>query len=228
MLGRSEAWWTSEVLFDPPPWREGASPIRVVLHESYGVPDGYVIFRQKPEWGDAFPAGKIRVKELVAASDDAHTGLWRFLTSIDLFPEIEYWNVPVDDPLRWKVADPRRVTRKRWDAQWVRLLDIPAALSSRAYAADGVLRFRVADPFQPDLEGVYELEVSDGVGTCRRSKGSEADLSFEVDVLGGLYLGGGDAISKARGGRIEGDDDAVVRLQRMFRGDVQPWCEEVF
>lgn len=228
MLSRTEAWWRNEVLFDPSQWRDGASPIRTVVHESYGVADGYAIFRQKPEWGNAFPAGQIRVKELIAASDDAHTGLWRFLTSIDLFPEVKYWNAPVDDPLRWKVADPRRVTRKRWDALWLRVLDVGAALSIRSYAADGTVRFRVTDPFQPDNDGVYVLEVEAGAGTCHRGRGVEPDLAFGVDVLGALYLGGGDALSTARGGRIEGSEDAVVRLQRMFRGDIQPWCEEVF
>jgi len=228
MLSRTEAWWRNEVLFDPSQWRHGASPIRAVVHESYGVADGYAIFRQKPEWGEAFPAGQIRVKELIAAADDAHTGLWRFLTSIDLFPEIRYWNVPVDDPLRWKVADPRRVTRKRWDALWLRVLDVGAALSARSYAADGTVRFGVTDPFQPDNDGVYALEVEAGTGSCRRVRGVEPDLAFDIDVLGALYLGGGDAVSTARGGRIEGREDAIVRLQRMFRGDIQPWCEEVF
>lgn len=228
VLSRTEAWWNSEVLFDPPPWRDGASSLRVVVHESYGVPDGYALFRQKPEWGETFPAGQIRIKELLAASDDAHTGLWRFLASVDLFPEIHYWNVPVDDPLRWKVADPRRVTRKRWDALWLRVLDVPAALTARTYATDGVLRFRVTDPFRPDNDGLYELEVSEGSGVCQRVKGVEPDLSLEIDVLGSLYLGGGDAVSTARGGRIEGSAETVVRLQRMFRGDIQPWCEEIF
>lgn len=228
MLSRTEAWWVNEVLFDPSRWRDGASPIRVVVHESYGVGDGYAIFRQKPEWGEGFPVGEIRVKEVIAASDDAHTGLWRFLTSIDLFPEIRYWNAAVDDPLRWKVTDPRRVTRKRWDALWVRVLDVGSALSARTYAADGTVRFRVTDPFCPDNDGVYSLEVEAGAGTCRRLRGVEPDLALGIDVLGSLYLGGADALSTARGGRIEGSEDAVIRLQRMFRGDIQPWCQEVF
>jgi predicted acetyltransferase len=75
---------------------------------------------------------------------------------------------------------------------------------------------------------VYELEVVEGSGVCERVRGAKPDLSFDIDVLGGLYLGGGDAVSIARGGRIEGKDEAVVRLQRMFRGDSQPWCEEIF
>lgn len=228
MLSRTPAWWKNEILFDPTRWRDGASPLHAVLHESYGIPDGYALFRQKPEWGEGFPVGQVRVKELIAASDDAHTGLWRFLTSVDLFPEIRYSNAPVDDSLRWKVADPRRVTRKRWDALWLRVLDVPTALAARTYAADGSLRFRLTDRFRPDNDGVYELEVVEGSGVCERVRGAEPDLVFDVDVLGGLYLGGGDAVSLARGGRIEGGDEAVVRLQRMFRGDSQPWCEEIF
>ena len=176
MLSRTPAWWKNEILFDPTRWRDGASPLHAVLHESYGIPDGYALFRQKPEWGEAFPVGQVRVKELIAASDDAHTGLWRFLTSVDLFPEIRYSNAPVDDSLRWKVADPRRVTRKRWDALWLRVLDVPTALAARTYAADGSLRFRLTDRFRPDNDGVYELEVVEGSGVCERVRGAEPDL----------------------------------------------------
>ena len=90
--------------------------------------------------------------------------MWRYLTTIDLFPQIEYWNLPVDDPLVWKVPDHRRIKRKRWDALYLRMLDVAQALEARSYAADGIVRLDVDDPFLPDEGGRFELAIVDGAG----------------------------------------------------------------
>jgi predicted acetyltransferase len=199
-----------------------------VVHETAGASDGYAIYRQKPNWEAGFPDGKISVRELIAPSTTAHTGLWRYLTTIDLFPQIEYWNLAIDDPLVWKVPDHRRIKRKRWDALYLRILDVVQALEARSYATDGIVRFDVDDPFLPDEGGRFELAVVDGVGTCRRIKGVKVDLSLATTDLASLYLGGNSALALAQAGRIRGDGATIVRLGRMFRGDVAPWCEEVF
>ena len=73
--------------------------------------EGYAVYRQKDKWDD-FPEGEIRVLELMAATPDAHEALWRYLTRIDLFPRVEYWNLPVDDELPWRVVEARRVRRQ--------------------------------------------------------------------------------------------------------------------
>ena len=218
MLNRTPQWWDLNLFFDPSIRRRGFSAQRYLIHETDGQPDGYAIFRQKADWETGFPNGKIRVREIIANSPAAHTGIWRFVTSIDLFPQVVFWNLPVDDPLRWKVPDHRRINRKRWDALYLRILDVVRALEARSYAADGT----------PDLGGSFELIVSDGRGTYRRTEVAEADLALGIVELSSLYLGGGNALAMSQASQIRGDGDSITLLDRMFRGDVAPWCEEVF
>jgi len=228
MLTRTEQWWDRNLFFDPSVRRQGFSAQRYLVHETDGRPDGYAIFRQKANWETGFPTGKIRIREVIANSSMAHTGIWRHLTSIDLFPQVVFWNLPVDDPLRWKVPDHRRIIRKRWDALYIRILDVVQALEGRTYAADGKLRFSVDDPFMPNLGGSFELTVVGGKGSCRRINDENVDLALSTVELASLYLGGGDAHSMSLAGLIRGDAGSITSLDRMFRGDVAPWCEEVF
>ncbi len=167
------------------------------------------------------------VIEVIATTSTAHSGIWSFLTSVDLFPNVDWWNMPVNDPLLLKVTDPRRVIRKVSDALWLRVMDIPAALSARSYDHDGHLVFAVEDASRPGNTGTYRLEVSDGVGQCERVSGA-GEVVVDIDVLGHLYLGAGDALGMAAAGRIEGDPGAVASLHRIMRTDQQPWCPEVF
>jgi predicted acetyltransferase len=228
MLTRDDAWWKIEVFFDPEKHRNGFSSQRYVLHETDGVPDGYGIYRQKGDWSTGFPNGTVRVSEVMTPSTSAHTGIWRFLTNIDLFPNIRYWNLPVDDPIRWKVPDHRRIERKRWDALYVRILDVIAALELRTFAFDGTVRFRLDDAFLPDAGGSCELSVEHGVGSCRRTDDPTVDLTLRTSELASLYLGAGSVHAMEEAGLIGGDRDSVTLLGRMFRGDRAPWCEEIF
>ncbi|MEN8112992.1 MAG: GNAT family N-acetyltransferase [Actinomycetota bacterium] len=228
MLTRSAIWWKAEMIFDPEKRREGYSSQRYLIHETNGEVDGYALFRQKGDWSDGFPNGEVRIREVMSATPSAHTGMWRFLTSIDLHPKITYWNLPVDDPLRWKVADHRRVIRKRWDAMYLRILDVVAALEARTYAFDGVVTLSVDDPFLPEVGGAFELAVEAGIGSCRRIEEGPTDLAMSIVELSSLYLGAGHVDPMVKTGRVHGEAGVVELLGRMFRGDVQPWCEEIF
>jgi predicted acetyltransferase len=227
MLTRSDGWWTHRVMADPESWRGGKSAHRHVIHQEGGEVTGYAAFRQKSKWDDSLPRGEVSVTEVLATTPDAHRGLWRFLTSIDLFPNVEYWNLPVDDPLPLEVANHRLVSMKLEDGLWVRLMDISDALDARAYQHDGEVVFTAHDSTRPAQTGIYRLEIVDGVGHCERVE-TTPELELDVEVLGRLYLGGGDAHALAAAGRIEGNPGAVTRLHRIMRTDVAPWCPEVF
>lgn len=227
MLTRSDTWWRLRLFRDSESARGGKSSKRYAVYEEDGSPRGYAIYRQKENWED-FPEGEIHVIEVITADPSAHRGLWAFLTNVDLFPHLEWWNLPIDDPLPFHVTEPRRIERKLSDSLWLRLLDIPVALELRSYGHDGSLTIGVDDPFRPDNSGLYRLEVEDGSASCERADGVEADVEMGVDVLGHLYLGGGDAHGMAHSGRIRGSAEAVVALHGLFRTDRAPWCEEVF
>jgi len=227
MLSRKAEWWTHRIFADPESWRDGMSMLRFIVADEGGVPTGYATFRQKAKWEGFVSEGQVGVEELIALTPAAHTALWAFLTNIDLFPKLEYWNTPVDDPLPFKVRDHRRVGRRLNDALYLRVMDVVAALEARTYEIDGRLLIGVDDSTRPEVSGTYLLEVEDGSGSCTRVD-VPAEVRLAADVLGHLYLGGGDALSMAAAGRIDGDPELVRRLHRLFRTDAPPWCPEVF
>lgn len=227
MFVRTPAWWANRRMRDEPSDRGGKSARRYAVYEQGGSVDGYATYRQKGEWRDFVAQGEIEVNELIAATPEAHRALWGYLTNIDLFTKLQWWNVPVDDPLPFEITDPRRVRRRLSDAMWVRIMDVPRALQARSYEYDASLTLELDDGFRPDLSGSYRLDVSSGEANCEKIDG-KGDLLLDIDVLGHLYLGGGNAIAMARAGRIEGSSESVSLLHRLFRCDRAPWCPEVF
>lgn len=227
MITRSDGWWEQRVFADVESWRGGKTALRYAIHVEDGKPTGYAMYRQKSSWENFIANGEVEIEELLTTSDRAHEALWRFLTNIDLFPKVDFWTLAVDDPLAGMVGDPRRMERVLSDALWVRLMDVQAALEARTYETDGSVTISVTDGSRPGNSGTYRLDVGEGVGTCKRVDG-EGELACDIDVLGHLYLGGGNALMMAAAGRLQGNLEAVRTLHRIFRSDVAPWSPEVF
>lgn len=227
MLSRSEQWWEVRHLHDAEQHRRGMSRRRFAICTSNGEPAGYATYRQKSQWEDFIANGKIGVEEVIAVDPTAQMALFRYLANIDLFTEVEWWNARIDDHLPLSITDSRRIKRKVVDGMWIRLMDVPAALHARTYETDGSVTIDVEDDTRPEVSGTYSLEVVDGVARCERTTGA-AELACAIDVLGHLYLGGGDAYAMAAAGRLRGEVEAVRRAHRMFRSDRAPWCPEVF
>lgn len=227
MLTRSKEWWAHRLFADPESWRRGKSAHRYLVCDVDGAPSGYAIYRQDAKWDDFVAIGEVDLVEVITCDPSAHLPIWWFLTNIDLFPNVSWWNMPLDDPLASAIVDTRKLRRTLSDALWVRLMDVGAALEARSYEHDGVVTFSVSDPTRPENEGTYRLEVEDGAASCTRTSDA-SELSLDTEVLGHLYLGGGDALAMAAGGRLVGDRGAITKLHRVFRTDSPPWCNEVF
>lgn len=227
MFTRNEDWWRSRVLVEETAAQGDLSQRRYAVAFTGGLATGYAIYRQKLDWSDGTPKGEISVTELLATSGEARRALWNFLTNVDLFQTVKWWNMPVDDPVTAMVDNPRSISGDVGDALWIRLLDIPTALTRRIYESDGSIDIGVTDGFLPDNSGTYRLEVFNGKASCVRTA-DRADLSCDVDVLGHLYLGGGSALTMAEAGRLEGDVSKIRLLDHMFRTAAAPWCPEVF
>lgn len=229
MYARSKAWWNFDVLHDADWNKRGKTGLRFVVHDGPDGPEGYAMYRQKGgESDDGHANGTVHVIEVIAGTDRAHASLWSYLTSIDGCPNIKSWNCPVDDPLATKLVEPRRVrVESRFDALWILILDVVAALEARTYERDGSIRFTVANAYRTDVEGTYELSITNGAATCVRTEG-DADLALDLDVLGAIYLGGADAHAYAAADRIRGDVEAIHRLNGLFHTARAPWCNQVF
>jgi predicted acetyltransferase len=226
MIGRSAGRWELETFRDPESEREGFTAKCFVICEGADGVDGYAIYRQKEKWED-FPQGELQIVEVTGETPDARAALWRYLMNIDLYPSVKFWNMAVDDELPWLVSEPRRIERKLLDSLWLRLLDIPRALSSRAYSESGRVVLGVVDSFVPENDGNYELIVRGDSAECRRCE-RVADVHCQVDVLGALFLGGHRASTLARAGRISGDPATIALLDQMFAWSPRPWCSEEF
>jgi predicted acetyltransferase len=131
---------------------------------------------------------------------------------------------PVDEPLWLALTDPRAVRLTPTDSLWTRLVDVAAALNARSYACDADVVIAVADDFCAWNAGRYRLSA-DG---CERTRAA-ADLELDVGSLAAAYLGGTTLHSLAAAGRVrELTPGAVSRASAAFRGEVDPWCPEVF
>jgi predicted acetyltransferase len=164
------------------------------------------------------------VRELVAATPEARAVLWAFLLDQDLTRTVTWELAPVDEPLWLMVTDPRAVRRKLGDGLWVRLVDVAAALAAREYATDPEVVLEVTDAFCPWNEGRYQLAG----GACQPTD-AEPDLALDVTALGAAYLGGPTLHELAAAGRVrELRPGELARASSAFRGEVAPWCPEVF
>ncbi|GBE25667.1 enhanced intracellular survival protein [bacterium BMS3Bbin02] len=223
---RSEAWWRARILDDPEYRRGGGTALRVLRTHRRGRLTGLATFRH-PNTFSLDGAEPVRIVEMYADDDQARETMWRFMTSIDLYPKVEWHLMPVDDPLPHLVGNHRVIDRKVEDGLWVRILDVEAALAARTYERDIDVVLDVRDSFRSALGGVFRLTVRDGVGSCVRSDDS-ADVSLGIVELSSLYLGGASAVQLAAAGRVVGEPATVLALHQGFHTATAPACQEVF
>jgi predicted acetyltransferase len=198
--------------------------VRSALHYGAdGAPDGYVSYRFKG-W-DTKPY-TMEIVDLVAGSDAAYLDLWRFLGSIDLVDVLTWAEAPVHDPLAWAMEDPRcLVDSDVRDMLWLRILDVPAALSARQYAAADKLVLRIADALG-HAHGTWELDSDGGpVAAVRKVTAREADLELDVADLASIYLGAVSPVTLAAAGRVkELSPKAAFRAQQLFAVERPAHC----
>ena len=200
--------------------RHGASAYFHVAYEREGRIEGYVRYRTKGQ--------QMIVTELMSVTDDAYAGLWRYCFDVDLMTSTETWSRPVDDPLPWMLADPRRLQRSPADGLWVRLVDVGAALSGRRYMRNSSLVLEVRDTFCPWNEGSYALDGSPEGAHCRRTS-SEPDIALSAADLAATYLGAVSFTTLSLAGRVEERrNGALRRADAMFATELKPWCPYFF
>ncbi|WP_344322779.1 GNAT family N-acetyltransferase [Kitasatospora putterlickiae] len=221
-ISRPRRWWDL---------RAGQPPIApaqryIALHrDADGVPDGYASYVLSDGVPDAVRRTvTLTVDETIALNDEAFTALARYVLGHDLITEAVFKHVPADHPLRWQLADFRAgVVGAEMDWLWVRLLDIPRALTARGWFADGELVLDVDDPFLGE-HGRYLLTVRDGKAECVPT-GRQPDLSLDATDLGSIYLGGTTPSTLVRAGHIRAHHPAAATLaDTLFRTDQPPHC----
>jgi predicted acetyltransferase len=233
-FGRNDAWWR-RAIYDPVEGREGAGPLRCLLAEDGGGPRGYALYAGVDRWTDFLPENVLTVRELVAVDPAASAALWDDLLSRDLTSEFRVQRRPVDDPLLYQLADPRRARPQLNDALWVRIVDLPRALAGRGYSCPVDVTIEVRDEILPSNTGRWRLTTAGqagagpGLAAACVPAASPADLALDVTELGAAYLGGTKLAALAEAGLVaEFRPGAVRELSAALSWDPAPWCPLVF
>jgi predicted acetyltransferase len=208
-------------------WRDGMTANRYAVYREGGRSLGYVRYRGKERWVEGHADNELFVGELIGVTPAAEAALWRYCFSVDLVTKIRAQQRPRSEIVSYLLVDPRRLRIRSGDGVWARLLDVPAALEARRYAAEGSLTIEVVDAFLPETGGTFELSGGPDGAECRRTEAA-ADLRVDVAGLSSRYLGGGSFEMLRRAGRADGATDAIRRADRMFDWHVAPWCPHHF
>jgi predicted acetyltransferase len=224
-LSRPSGWWPR--LFEPR--SKGARFFTAVHENSERQPDAFGRYVLDDNWPDAVAANVLRVLELQAVDADAEAAMWNYLFGIDLVGTIKAVDRPVDDPLRWRLPDSRRMrVRQLRDHLWVRIVDVATALGTRTYGADDAIVLDLVDDFRPEHSGAWLLDGGPAGATCTRTDRA-ADLRLSAADLGALYLGNVPVSTLAAAGRVqELTSGAVARGDRFFLTHPSPWCTTHF
>ncbi|WP_150245207.1 GNAT family N-acetyltransferase [Nocardiopsis quinghaiensis] len=224
---RAAHWW-DRVLRDLPEQRGGRGPLRAVVVSGPGGPLGYALYHTRSRWERDGSHGEVYVKEVTATAPAAWTALYEHLFNRDLVSEVVFDSLAVDDPLRHLLADGGRAVPTLYTSLWVRLVDVPGALSERSYAAPVETVLEVADRFAPWNAGRWRLRAGTD-GARVEATDAAPDLSLDVSHLGAAHLGQSTLDGYLRAGLLtEHTPGAVERLDAALHRSRAPFCGLVF
>ncbi|GAA3018855.1 GNAT family N-acetyltransferase [Microbacterium dextranolyticum] len=215
-------------IFGTRPDADKADQLRVVQYRSVddagvaGDVEGVAVYKAT-ENADDFTKSAIDVILLLAVTEEAYAGLWHFFLSMDLIGTLRASELAVDEPLWWMIADQRAARITGRDHQYLRILDVPAALASRRYDVAETVVLEVADSLEI-ADGTFVL-TTDAGGTASVDVVDDAPVGVPLVRLGvaelsSVLLGGVSPVALARAGRIQTDDPAL--LARMFATPAAP------
>lgn len=227
-VDRAGPWWAYTLGRDGFP-QPGADelPHNWLVHDGEDGPDGILGWRATRDGGFNPPLGRADVWVLASVGDAAYADLWAYLTGIDLIDEITLSHRPLDEPVRWLLADGRTlVLEELVDYLWLRLLDVPAALAARRYAVDDEVVLEVTDDAPVadiDAGGRYALRAAGDTVECTPTDRA-ADLALDQRALAAIYLGGNRlGALRAAGAVRELTGGALRRVGAMFSTPRAPW-----
>lgn len=218
-------WWWARVLKEatrPVDSPHGKGSFVAVHTGPDGIDDGYVHY--EVDWDERFAEnspGLGTVHDLWGTSPTVDIELWRYLLGIDLVRRWQAGERPVDEPVRRAMHDARAYEAKgRFDDQWVRILDVDAALGARTYtSSDASVTIGVEDPMFAANCGVWEISAC---GATRVEV--PADVHVDIATLSAAYLGAVAWRDLATIGAVTAPDDVLERLDTLFAVRPTPFC----
>jgi predicted acetyltransferase len=220
-IGRPDEFWTiayTRRLFD--------EYLLVAAHFSpAGEVDGWVTYMPKDNHSDDPRANSgLEVLDLQAADQGVANDLWRHLIGVDLVDDIIVYYRATDDPIEETLVNSYAVRSERDDELWLRLVDVPAALSGRTYGIAEPVVIEVVDSLLPGNSGRYRVGPQ---GTERTSDAPA--LTVTAEALAMLYLGTYRASTLAAIGRLTVADPSALRAaDQLFAVDRPAWTGTMF
>ena len=194
-----------------------------------GTDDGYVLY--EVDWDEDFatnPTGAGKVHDLFGSSPAVELDLWRYLLGVDLVTTWKADPRPIGEPVRRAMTDTRAYeTRARYDEQWVRLLDVDAALAARSYLpSPEAVTIGVDDPMFADNCGTWTITSEAGA----HRTDAAPDLTVGIDVISAAYLGGVTWHDLAASGEIPPDTpgSTLASLDALFATGHTPFCGTMY
>jgi predicted acetyltransferase len=215
---------------DPASERSGAETLKILIAESDdgGPARGYALFRRTNDSSDRRPTGVVRIRDVVTRDPAAARALWGRLLDLDLTSTIELDKRATDDPLFTLLVDPRTVHTAQLDGLWVRLVDLPVALTGRRYTAEADVVIEVRDELCPWNAGRWRLSTGTDGAQCSPST-DPATFSLDVRELGSAYLGSVSLTALADAGRVLVHDRAgFMAAAHAFGWPVAAHCSWTF
>ena len=229
-FARDDDWW-ERVLHDESQERAETGQLRCLLAEDATGVRGYAVYVTRERWNDAagLPDCPLMIRELMAADPAASAALWHNLLDRDLVTSVTADLRSANDPVLFQLLDMRRARMRVADGIWVRIIELPAALSRRAYSCSVDVVLEATDALLPANAGRWRLRA-DGYGSAACERTDEAaDLAIDVRELGAAYLGGTRLGTLAAAGLIrELRPGALARLSAAMTWDPAPWCPQIF
>lgn len=164
---------------------------------------------------------EMTIFHLSAVTADALTALWGFALQHDLVDKVSADLRPIDDALPWLVTDRRGVEVVVHDHGWLRILDVPAALSARTYRAPIDVVLRVADTLG-FADGSWRLAVDDDGATVTPAGEATADVVLDAASLAALYVGGVSAVQLHAAGLLDATAEVAASIDDAFRAAETP------
>jgi predicted acetyltransferase len=185
---------------------------------------GYVVFdqlrRPHPE------GGELRVRDLVAADDEAAARLWTFLADHATITRRVQWSGAPADPLLDALPELGAVSVREVEPWLLRLVHVPRALMLRGYppALDLELHLDVQDEVLPENAGRLVLRVSNGQAQVDGGAG-RGELCLGASALAQLYSGYRSAHELQAQARLTGPVAALDVADALFAGPPPAMCD---
>lgn len=204
----------------------GEEELRIVLVRDGDDPVAWALFKRKQGTPGAFAEGTVAVQSWAALTTAATVRLWNVLVDFDLMATTHGGRVALDHPLLSRLEDIRGAKVSVVDNLWLRILDVPAALEGRGYAADCDVLIDVEDTLLTDNAGLWRLRAKGGEAQVTRADAavaSTADVRLRIQELAAVYLGGRTVAELLTAGLVEElRPGAAQELSHAMASDMKP------